>query len=448
MSRRIALRILVRVEKEGLFAAPLLDRYLERSDLSPLDKGLATELVYGVLRWQGRLDGILSPYLRYPLQKMDPTLRYILRVGAYQLLFLDRIPAFAAVDEAVKMAASHIGPRQGDFVNAVLRQIARVPPRMAAPDSSLGPPEWALYFSHPEDLIRTWIRHWGAEEAAAFLEANNQIPYLGVQVNTLKGDGPGLKRALMEETGSITAEEGKLVPHFFRAHGLGEIRHTRVHREGRFQVMDEASALIPYLLDPRPGDEILDACAGKGGKAAVLAQLMEDQGRITALDSNHRVLEALKENSLRLGIHIIEPLWGDARDSQLMGKRRFDKILLDAPCSGLGTLRRHPEIKWRKPLSSVPALQALQLSLLEGVAAYLQPGGVLLYSTCSPQPEEDEEVVGSFLRSHSSFRAEDVSPYLPKPAAGAITSQGYLRTFPHRHGVDAFFGARLRRCEN
>ena len=448
MSRRIALRILVRVEKEGLFAAPLLDRYLERSDLSPLDKGLTTELVYGVLRWQGRLDGILSPCLRYPLHKMDSALRCILRLGAYQILFLDRIPAFAAVDEAVKMAVSHMGSRQGGFVNAILRQIARVPPRMAPPDSSSGPSEWAIYFSHPEDLIGAWVRQWGTEEAAAFLEADNQIPCLGLQVNTLKGDNPGFQRALMEEAGTIIAEEGKLVPHFFRVHGLRDIRHTRAHLDGLFQVMDEASALIPYLLRPRPGDEILDACAGKGGKAAVLAQLMEDQGRITALDWNHGALETLKENSLRLGIHIIQPLPGDARNPQAVGARRFDKILLDAPCSGLGTLRRHPEIKWRKPLSSISSLQPLQRSLLEGVAACLRPGGVLLYSTCSPQPEENEEVVEGFLRSHSSFRAEDVSAYLPRPVAGAITSQGYLRTFPHRHGVDAFFAARLRRCEN
>lgn len=444
MSRNLALHILLRVEKEGLFAAPLLDRELERSRLDPLDKGLATEIVYGVLRWQGRLDTLLSPLLRYPLAEMDPLLRQILRMAVYQLRFLDRIPAFAVVDEAVKMATSSLSQRQGNFVNAILRKIAQEPPQRMPPGPSSDLAEWAAHYSHPPDLVRDWIGHLGEAEAAALMEANNQTPYLGLQVNTLKTDAPSLRQALSAQVKVM--EEGSLVPDFFRVRGLWGIRGARSYLAGWFQVMDEASALIPYLLNPQPGEQILDACAGKGGKAALLGQLMKNRGAIAAVDLNEKALSTLKENCRRLGIHIVEPVWGDVRQAETSGGRRFDKILLDAPCSGLGTLRHHPEIKWRRPLASLPQMRELQASLLHGVAAYLRPGGVLVYATCSPQPQEDEEVVEEFLSSHPSFSVEDLSSHLPKPVGGAITAQGYLRTFPHRHGTDAFFAARLRCC--
>lgn len=446
MSRRIALRILLRVEREGLYAAPLLDRALEQSRLSPLDKALTTELVYGTLRWQGRLDAILSPFLRFPLQRMDPLLRNILRIALYQLFFLDRIPAFAVVDEAVKLATSRSSPRQGDFVNAILRRIAEQPPSIDPPGSSTDLAHWVAYYSHPKELIRKWIQDWGEEEAAALMEANNQIPDLGLQVNALKADAQSLLPTL--EGQLEQREEGRLVPNFLRVRGLWGIRHSRSYREGWFQIMDEASALIPYLLHPQPGEEILDACAGKGGKAAILAQLMENRGRILSVDLSRKALQMLKENSKRMAISIIEPLWGDVRETEALRGEKFNKILLDAPCSGLGTLRRHPEVKWRRPLASLPRLRALQLSLLEAVASHLSPGGALLYSTCSPEPEEDEGVIEEFLRSHTCFSVEDLTPYLPRPRGGLITSLGYLRTFPHRHRTDAFFAARLRLCTN
>jgi 16S rRNA (cytosine967-C5)-methyltransferase len=444
VSRRMALSILMQVEKEILFAAPLLDRRLEQSHLSPLDKNLTTELVYGVLRWQGRLDAILSPLLRFPLRQMDPALRTILRLAVYQLLFLDRIPTFAVVDEAVKMA--HGSKRQGDFVNAILRQIANNPQQISPPAPSSDPAKWVAYYSHPQDLIERWIECWGEEESRALMEADNRIPYVGVQGNTLKADASSLQEALSARVKVL--EEGPLVPNFFRVQGLFGIREAQPYRDGWFQVMDEASALIPYLVDPEPGEEILDACTGKGAKAAILGQLMENRGSITAVDTNGKALQILKDNSGRLGVSIIEPVWGDVRKREAIGSKLFDKILLDAPCSGLGTLRRHPEIKWRSPLTSLRRLQSLQSSLLGGVAAYLRPGGVMLYSTCSPMPEEGEEVIADFLRSHPSFGTEDLGPYLPKASKGAVTRQGYLRTFPHRHGTDAFFAARLKCCES
>jgi len=444
VSRRVALSILLQVEKERLFAAPLLDRRLEQSHLSSLDKNLTTELVYGVLRWQGRLDAILSPLLRFPLRQMDPALRMILRLAVYQLLFLDRIPVFAVVDEAVKVAVSYASQRQGDFVNAVLRRIAKDPPRLNPPGPSSDLQEWVAYYSHPQDLIEKWVRSWGEEEARALMEADNEVPYLGIQVNALWTDLSSLKQALSAQARRM--EEGRLVPNFLRVQGLFGIRETHPYREGWFQVMDEASALVPYLVDPQPGEEILDACTGKGGKAAILGQLMENRGSIAAVDIQRRALQILRNNSRRLGISIIEPVWGDVRKPGSIGAKTFDKILLDAPCSGLGTLRRHPEIKWRNPLSSLPQLRSLQSSLLEGVAPYLRPGGVLLYSTCSPMSEEDEEVIEDFLRSHPSFGAEDLTPYLPKTAKGAVTRQGYLHTWPHRQGTDAFFAVRLKCC--
>ncbi|MDH7499385.1 MAG: 16S rRNA (cytosine(967)-C(5))-methyltransferase RsmB [candidate division NC10 bacterium] len=444
MSRPIALRILLRVEKEGLYAAPLLDRTLEHSRLSPLDKALTTELVYGTLRWQGRLDAILSPFLRSPLQRMDPLLRGILRISLYQLFFLDRIPAFAVVDEAVKLATSCSSPRQADFVNAILRRIAEQRPSIGPPGPSSDPAHWVAYYSHPEELIKKWIHDWGEEQAAALMEANNQIPELGLQVNAGKADPSTLLCALQGQVEQ--GEEGRLVPNFLRVRGLWGIRHSPPYRKGWFQIMDEGSALIPHLLRPQPGEEILDACAGKGGKAALLAQLMENRGRILAVDLNRKALQMLKENARRMGLFIIEPLCADVREAEALRGKRFPRILLDAPCSGLGTLRRHPEIKWRNPLASLPRLRALQLSLLEAGASHLSADGVLLYSTCSPEPEEDEEVIAEFLRSHASLRVEDLSPYLPRPLPGLITPQGYLRTFPHRHRTDAFFAARLRRC--
>jgi 16S rRNA (cytosine967-C5)-methyltransferase len=445
VSRRLALRLLTRVEVEGLFAAPLLDRFLESSRLSSLDKALLTELVYGTLRWQGRLDAVISPLLAFPLSRMNPWLRNILRLGAYQLLFLDRIPAYAAVDEAVELASSLFSSRQRDFVNAVLRRIAENPPSFQRPGPSSPRSQWVAYYSHPKELIEKWIGDWGEGEAAALMEANNQSPYLGVQVNLLKAGRSQVEEALRPESESV--EEGSLVPHFLRVKGLSGVKGRRAWERGWFQIMDEASALVAYLLRPQPGEEVLDACAGKGGKSILLAQLMRNEGRIVAVDRNGEALSRLRENAQRMGVKVIEPIMADLeKDARFLGECKFDRILLDAPCSGLGTLRRHPEIKWRKPLASLPRLQSRQYSLLEVVSSYLKSGGILVYATCSPEPEEDEEVVERFLRSHPTFRLQDPSPFLPRPCPGLITPRGWVRTFPHRQGTDAFFAALIRSC--
>lgn len=437
----MALDVLRRVEATGAYANLLLDARLRQSRLPAQDRALATELTYGVLRWQGRLDGILAEVLDRPIQALDAPVRQVLRLGAYQLRFLSRIPDFAAVDEAVSLMRAVGAGRSAGYVNAVLRELLRRP---AQPD--IDPAQDPVgYFStagsHPRWLVERWVERLGAEEAGRLMAANNSVPPVTVVANALKAGAEEVRRALTDVVPSL--EPGRWVSGAFTLRGAGGPADLPGFQEGWLIPMDEAGALPVLALDLEPGQRVLDACAGGGGKSALIAARVGLQGEVRALDQSPRAVRRLEAAIGRLGLATVRPHLADARTAGAAWAGQFPRVLLDAPCTGLGTIRRRPEIKWRRHAEDLARAAALQAELLAGVAGAVARDGLLVYSTCSLEPEETEAVIRAFLALHPEFHLETPGPIWP--GADLPDAAGLLRAWPHRHGTDGFFVARLRR---
>lgn len=429
--------MLRRMETTGSFPEHLLGRQTEANDR---DRRLLFDLVHGVLRWRGRLDYIIAHFSKLPLEKIEPAVLDILRLGAYQLLFLSRIPARAAVDESVRLAGRYPRHVKG-YVNALLRSVAREGAGVAFPDPQRDPVAYlAAWHSHPPWLVQRYLERLGFEEAERLLAANNALPPLTVRTNTLRTSRPHLAARLAGE--GVEAVPTALSPEGLVLKGAGDPARLASFQEGLFQVQDEAAQLVSHLVAPRAGQAVLDACAGRGGKTLHLAQLMEGLGEVVAADCDQRKLEELAGAAARLGAANVATLVHDAT-TPLEG-RRFERVLLDAPCTGTGVIRRHPDLKWRKRPEDIQRLAGLQLTMLEAVAGSVAKGGVIVYAACSLEPEEGEELVGRFLMGRADFRLEDASEVLGQKAPGPGP---YLRTWPHQNGGsrDGFFAARLKR---
>ncbi|MBI2882901.1 MAG: 16S rRNA (cytosine(967)-C(5))-methyltransferase RsmB [Candidatus Methylomirabilis oxyfera] len=447
-ARRLAFEILTQVEDCQAYASLLLNARLNRSRLSQQDRALTTELTYGVLRWQGRLDYLLAAVTDRSWNTVDRPLRRLLRLGAYQILFLTRIPAYAAVNETVALTQAvmrgHVKSGAKAFVNAILRRLLERHATIRFPDPFNDPVDaLAARWSHPPWLVSRWLKRLGAEETEALLQANNDTPTLSVIVNRLKCRPEEVEARLARITGSVTP--GRFAPGAFHLTDGAEALRDSAFADGWYVPMDEAAALPVLLLDPQPGDVVLDACAGGGGKTALLLGQLAGRGRVIALDPSARAHRRLREARARLGLDRVFPVQADARQAAQLFTRPVDRILVDAPCSGLGTLRRHPERKWQQQEAGLTTLARLQRELLHGVAPVLRPGGFLVYSTCSLEPEETDTVVETFLHDFPEFTATHASGCLPATVAELIDSKGALRTWPHRHGLDGFYAIRFRR---
>jgi 16S rRNA (cytosine967-C5)-methyltransferase len=438
----VALEVLRRVEATQAYANLLLDAHLGRSRLSAADRALATELTYGVLRWQGRLDWILGQVLDRPIENLERTVRLTLRLGAYQACLLSRVPDFAVVDEAVELTRRRGRREAAGFVNAVLRAAIRWRDR-----GEVGPPEgsieyWSSIGSHPRWLAERWLGRLGAVEAGALMAANNAVPPTTMVVNALRAEPAAVRAAVAGSVAALTP--ARYVAEALSVRGAGRIADLPGFREGWLVPMDEAGALPVLALDPQPGERVLDACAGGGGKSALLAARVGLRGEVVAVDSSPRAIRRLEAAKARLGLAMVRPRLGDCRAATGRGDRPFARVLLDAPCTGLGTLRRRPEIKWRRCPEDIPRASGLQDALLEGVAEAVAPGGVLVYSTCSLEPEETDEVAARFLAAHPEFQPDEV-PSVGAEVRALAAGPGTLRAWPHRHGTDGFYILRLRR---
>ena len=453
-ARTIALSLLVESVKSEEGVDVLLDRALARCAFDSRERALTMELTYGVLRRRATIDWRLEPVLDKPLSRLPVVIQMLLRLGTYQLLFLDRIPQSAAVNESVnlaRMSAGTVGRDWSGFVNAVLRGLLRHTPQPwpsmdHRPDHAL-----AVRYSIPDWLSRRWVERLGLVTAEATcagvslappmtLRVNQLITTRGVLLEKFTRAGIAAKPTSVSPFG-IVIEEGAPVP------------SLPGFQEGAFYVEDEAAQLIPPLLDPQPDDIVLDACAAPGGKSTLLADLMQNKGIIYAVDRKGARLDLLRSNCQRLGVRNVVPVLGDIRQrlewipatKARVGEPFLDRILVDAPCSGLGVLRRHPEAKWRKDEQVLPRHQSLQCQILKAVAPCLRPGGVLVYSTCSTEPEENEAVIERFCRAHEEFQCESVVSWLPPAAQGFVTERGALSTMGNRYSMDGFYAARLRK---
>jgi 16S rRNA (cytosine967-C5)-methyltransferase len=436
----VAIHVLERVARDAAFADLALETALERRRLSSRDAALATELVYGTLRWQRYLDWVLTPHSRRSLESLDPRVLAALRVTAYQIAFLERVPPFAAVNDAVSLAPSR--PGVPAFVNAVLRSFARRGAREREPAPPSDPVEaLALRCSFPTWLAARWVARDGLEEARALMLAMNERPPLTVRANTLRVSRDELARRLAAEEGRTPtpcrfAPEGLVVDH-----GGGPPAAWRAFADGACAVQDEASMLVAHLLEVRPGDTVADVCAAPGTKTTHLAQLMANRGRVLAFDRDQARLARVTEAAARLGLTIIETRPGPVAIRGPEHAGRCHAVLVDAPCSNLGVLRRHPEVKWRRQPGDLARSGAEQRSILRAAASMLGPGGRLVYATCSLEPEENEEVVRDLLAARRDL-AVDAPEDFPIP----LDASGVLRCLPHRHGTDAFTAVRLRRA--
>ncbi len=439
--RQTAVEILNRIESEGAYAEPLLNTALSGTALaSPADRGLLTELVYGTLRMRGRLDWVIGQLYRGEMAELETTVRNILRTGLYQLSFTDRIPPFAAVNEAVAIART-LSPAASGLVNALLRNALRKKEDIAWPDMATDPEKAiAVLHSHPPWLVRRLLAQFNREETIAICRANNAIPPLAIRVNTLK-TSRGQAIAALANEGVVAGPAPFSADGIILTSPVPGLRETASYKTGLIRIQDEASQLITRLVAPRPGERLLDLCAGAGGKTLHLAALMENRGSITAVDLHSTRLRMLREEGERLGVTIVETRTGDAAAPAESFRGGFDRVLLDAPCSGLGTLRRNPEIRWRLAPKDLTVCMQIQKRLLAGAAGCVRPGGRLVYSVCAVTPEENEIVIGDFLRNRPDFTC--ITPSDLPPAL--IDTQGYFRTSPHLQGMDGFFGALLIR---
>ena len=434
----MAHEVLVRVETTDAFADVLLGHRLAGTRLGAADRALVTRIVYGTLAWQGRLDHHLRGLVRTPLADLDPDVRAALRLGLYQLLFLDRVPAYAAVDASVSLARSG-GRGAAGLVNAVLRRAAAAGATgLPLPDFADTIERLAVEWSHPRWLVERWTAEIGPEELPALLSANNVRGASAVRANTLRVTRDDLlaelSRAGVNAVPSRWSRDGAIV-----RRGAAGLRDLSAWRDGRLAFQGETSQLVTDLLGLRPGDRVLDACAAPGGKAMHAAAVLEGRGSVVALDSRPGGARRIVLEAARLGAGSVRAVVGDARRPPFGG--RFDAVLVDAPCSGLGTLGRHPELRWRRRPEDIPRLAALQREILGGVAPVVRPGGMLVYAVCTLTCEENEGVLEWFRRAHPGFALEHAGTLLPPEL---VTSAGTLRTLPHRHGLDGFFAARFR----
>jgi len=438
-ARDVALKIINEVDADGAYANIALARELGRRPLGDLDRRFVTELVYGTVKAGATLDWILAHYSRRPLAKVEPVIRNILRMGAYQLFFLSRVPASAACNQAVELAKKYGHAGTVKFVNAVLRSAARAPEKVAFPEPAKDPSGYlALKYFHPAWLTARWLARLGFDETEALCRANNATPPLSLRTNTLRIGRDELLARLAAEGAAGEASrwtpEGIVCREYPALAGLASLR------EGLFQVQDESSMLVAHVVGPRPGEFVIDACGAPGGKSTHLAALMEDRGRVLSIDLHAHKLKLTAENAARLGIGSIETRAMDATKLATLYAGQADRVLVDAPCSGLGVLRRKPDSRWRKSESMLRDLPRLQAAILASAAACVKPGGVLVYSTCTTEPEENEGVVRAFLATRGDFSPAHAGSFLPVPQAGEM-----VQLWPHRNGVDGFFIARLHR---
>jgi 16S rRNA (cytosine967-C5)-methyltransferase len=442
--RQLASEILLKVEVRKAYADILLDQALKTPTLDDRDRALLTELTYGTLRWRGSIDGQLSRYLRQSLAKTDPLIRNLLRLSVYQLLFLDKIPDYAAVNEAVELAKIHGGGKTAGLVNAVLRNFLRQQAgadQVVIDDSSAK--ALAVTYSHPEWLVTRWINEFGTESAKALMRANNERAPLVLRVNLLKGTREKLLERFL--AAGIDANPTPWSPQGIVLLSGPAVDKLPGFADGLFQVQGEASQLVTYLLSPVPGERILDACAAPGGKCAHIAEMMHDRGQLIAVDPAARGIAKIRENLSRLEHGSARAVQADSSEELPESLRSpYDRILVDAPCSGLGTLRGHPEIKWQRNENDICRLSRLQAKILRRVAGYLRPNGVLVYATCTLTRDENEEVVEAFLAQHKEFELEDAARYLPGQAAHMGRDQFFV-ALPQRDNTDGFFTARLRK---
>ena len=439
-ARELALNVLQALETDNKRSDQLLHRMLKQTTLNRVDRALATGLANGVLRYRIQLDFIIAHFYHHKLEKAAPVMRNIFRLGVYQILFFDKVPDWAAVNECVKLARKYKGERMSKLVNGVLRKIT---------PESVTLEEWlkdrrleeqlAITYSHPQWLVERWLANYGSEQTEAILSYNNQFPLFGFRINRLR---TSYKEFFSDTLLEAAPHEECRIEYFFLSKDFNSFEPAVT--EGLCTVQNPTQALACMLLNPRPGSTVLDLCAAPGGKSTFMAELMQNQGELTAVDLYEQKLMKTENHAQALGITIITTSVADART--YTPEKRPDSILLDVPCTGTGVLGRRAELRWKLTPTTLEELQVLQAELLDHAAGLLNEGGILVYATCSIEPEENTQQIEAFLQRHPDFVTDPETGSLPEAFLMDQKSKGAILTLPGRHpGFDGGFCQRLRK---
>ena len=440
-AREAAMLALNACQRQGGWSDGALKKQLAAAELSGRDAALATQLCFGVLQNQMLLDFYLSKFSNIPLKRMEGKVVQTLRLGAYQMLFLTRIPHSAAVNSAVTLVKTHCkNPRAAGMVNGILRSMERSLQNM--PVIPQGDPVAYLstLYSHPEWLVKEFILSLGEEETAQMLAADNSQPPTAVMVNTTRTTAEELKAML--EADHVEAEPHPWLENCLLLSRTGDLERLEAFQQGLFYVQDPASRMAVLAAGAKPGMKVLDCCAAPGGKSFAAAIAMENQGEIVSCDLHPHKKKLIQAGADRLGLTIISPKTADGKVFRPEWENAFDLVLVDAPCSGLGVIRKKPDIRYKDP-APLADLPAVQLDILRNAARYVKPGGTLMYSTCTLLYRENGEVVETFLAENYSYKAEA----FPLPGPVGLVQGGSVTLWPHRHGTDGFFISKMRREE-
>ncbi|MFY7998647.1 MAG: 16S rRNA (cytosine(967)-C(5))-methyltransferase RsmB [Candidatus Kapaibacteriota bacterium] len=438
-ARGLAIKILSRLDQSDSYLDKLLEYELAHADLKPVDRALLTELVHGVTRWQAKLDWVLTGFYHGEFVKCIVPVKNAMRIALYQIMFLHRIPPFAAVSESVELIKRLKGNRSGNLVNAILRNILNNINNIRYPlrgeDIAR---HFSVVYSHPFWMVKRWIDRLGVESAEALLKMNNERPKISLRMNMMRCK-PEELFAFLESQDVKRWDAPFDTERLIWVGSLSSVREWKPFQDGWFSVQDPSAAQVVRLANPQRGQRVYDLCAAPGGKATFAAELMEDNGTIVALDKYAGKLNIIQENAERLRLTCISTLAQDGRN--FAPKELADIVLLDAPCSGLGTLAKKPDIKWKFETTDFMPLVRTQRELLRNAAKLVKVGGALVYSTCTIEPEENTSQIAWFLKEFTNYELDRAETYLPE----AICKDGFMQTFPHLHQTDGAFAARLVR---
>lgn len=447
-ARSCAVKIICRCERTDSYLEKLIDAELKNDSLNDFDKALLNEISHGVIRWMRRLDWFLNGFYRGNYEKCLPEVRNAMRVALYQILFLNKIPYSAAVNEAVEFIKRIHGEKHAGVVNGLLRTIIRTLENLVWPTREIDEVNYlGIIQSHPNWMVRRWINRFGFDDAVKLCEENNKRPVMSLRVNSLKISNGDFENYLKEK--NLYYKNGNYLDNFFTTKTMSKIYTDELFRQGFFSVQDESAGLVAKLMDPQKEDLIIDVCSAPGGKTSHMSELMNNEGQIIAVEKYLSRIEVMGKNLERLGVKNVKKLHDDICQpgskelkETLLGKA--DKVLVDAPCSGLGVLSKKPDIKWKRVLEDINNLQKLQIEILENSVKYLKPSGVLVYSTCTTEAEENMEVVNIFLSNHPEFSIERAGKFVSEKV---VNKDGCIELFPHIHNVDGAFSVRLVRSE-
>lgn len=439
--REIAVNILNEINEEEAYSNISINRNIGK-DISSLDESFIREIVYGVIESKLLIDWIIMQFSKIKIKKIAPIIREILRIGVYQIIFMDRIPDSAAVNESVKLAKKYGHKGSVGFVNAILRNISRNKNNIELPERNIDSTEYlSVKYSHPKWMIKKWIKDFGLNFTEELCLANNEKPKLNIRVNTLKIAKQELMYKLKKR--GFDVKEGEYAYDCIIIDNPVRITDTDEFMNGFFQIQDESSMLVAQIMNPKPGDLVIDVCSAPGGKTTHIAQKMENEGKIIARDIHEYKLNLINGNIERLGINIIQLEQYDARklDERLIEKA--DCCLVDAPCSGLGLIRRKPDIKWSKEEDNLSEITKLQYEILMNSSKYVKKGGVLIYSTCTIQKEENIILVRKFIENNKSFILRSFEELIGEEELKKAATNGYIELYPNINNTDGFFIAKM-----